>query len=262
VIEVQNDASASIADLVAAVDGLLGASTYTFLDTGTIGSDAIKVGLIYKPSVVEPLGDFAILDSSVDPSFIDTLSRPVLAQSFAELATGEVFTVAVNHLKSKGSGCDALGDPDVGDGQGNCNLTRRDAASAEQRWLASDPTGSGDPDVLLIGDFNAYALEDPITLLTGSGYVNLIAEFVDDDAYSYVFEGQSGYLDHALASSDLAAQVTSAVEWHINADEPRFLDYNLEFNPPSAYRPDAFRSSDHDPLLVGLNLGRQSGCGQ
>jgi predicted extracellular nuclease len=261
-IELQNDASASIADLVAGVDELLGASTYAYVDTGTIGTDAIKVGLIYKPSAVEPLGDYAILDSSVDPSFIDTLSRPVLAQTFTELATGEVFTVAVNHLKSKGSACDAADDPDAGDGQGNCNLTRRAAASAEQQWLAGDPTGSGDPDVLLIGDFNAYALEDPIVLLTGSGYVNLIAKFVGDGAYSYVFDGQSGYLDHALSSSELMGQVTSAVEWHINADEPRFLDYNVEFNPPSAFQPDAFRSSDHDPLIVGLNLGQERGCGQ
>jgi predicted extracellular nuclease len=78
-------------------------------------------------------------------------------------------------------------------------------------------------------------------------------------AYSYVFEGQSGYLDHALASAELATQVTSAVEWHINSDEPRFLDYNLELNPAGAFQPNAFRSSDHDPLLVGLTLGAPAG---
>jgi predicted extracellular nuclease len=254
-LELQNDASASIADLVAGLDVLLGTGTYRYLDTGTIGTDAIKVGVIYKPTKVEPLGGFALLDTSVDPGFIDTLNRPVLAQSFTERATGEVFTLAVNHLKSKGSACDDVGDPDAGDGQGNCNLTRRAATEAERRWLATDPTGSGDPDVLLLGDFNAYAMEDPITQLTASGYENLIAESIGAGAYSFVFEGQSGYLDHALASTELAAQVTSALEWHINADEPRFLDYNLEFNPPGAFQPNAFRSSDHDPLLVGLSLG-------
>ncbi len=68
-----------------------------------------------------PVGDFEILDSADDPRFIDTKSRPVLAQTFEVNATGARFTVAVNHLKSKGSDCIDVGDPDTGDGQGNCN---------------------------------------------------------------------------------------------------------------------------------------------
>jgi predicted extracellular nuclease len=115
------------------VDGLnaaLGAGTYDYIDTGTIGTDAIKVGLIYRPGAVTPVGSHAILDSTVDPRFIDTKSRPVLAQTFEENATGAVFTVAVNHLKSKGSACTDVGDPDAGDGQGNCNGTRTLAAEA------------------------------------------------------------------------------------------------------------------------------------
>jgi predicted extracellular nuclease len=257
-IELQNDDGAAIRDLLAGLDASVGRQAYAFVDTGTIGTDAIKVGILYKRARVRPLGAFAILDSSVDPEFIDTLSRPVLAQSFEEVATGEVFTLAVNHLKSKGSACNAAGDPDAGDGQGNCNRTRLAAAQAELRWLATDPTGSGDPDVLLVGDFNAYAQEDPIVAITASGYENLIARDLGTAGYSYIFEGRSGYLDHALASSELAAQVRSAVEWHINADEPRFLDYNLEFNPPNLFQPNAFRSSDHDPLVVGLELGAPS----
>jgi uncharacterized protein len=257
-IELQNDGGAAIRDLLAGLNASVGRETYAFVDTGTIGSDAIKLGILYKLARVRPVGGFAILDSSVDAEFIDTLNRPVLAQSFEEVATGEVFTLAVNHLKSKGSACNAEGDPDAGDGQGNCNLTRLAAAEAELRWLATDPTSSGDPDVLLVGDFNAYAKEDPIAALTAGGYENLIARELGTGGYSFIFEGQSGYLDHALASSELAAQVSSAVEWHINADEPRFLDYNLEFNPPNLFQPNAFRSSDHDPLVVGLELGARS----
>ena len=111
-----------------------------------LARDAIKVALIYKPATVTPLGGFEILDSSDDANFNDTKNRPALAQTFVEIASGERFTVAVNHLKSKGSDCVSLGDPDMGDGQGNCNLTRTSAATAEVNWLATDPTGSGDPD--------------------------------------------------------------------------------------------------------------------
>jgi hypothetical protein len=245
---------------------MLGAGTYAAIDTGVIGTDAIRVGLIYKPAKVAPVGAFQILDSSDDPRFIDTRSRPVLAQTFEDLATGARFTVAVNHLKSKGSACADIGDPDTGDGQGNCNLTRKAAAQALVDWLATDPTGSGDRDYLIIGDLNSYAQEDPIDAVragaddtpgTADDYTNLIAKYLGTDAYSFVFDGQSGYLDHALASPTLAAQVTGASEWHINADEPDILDYDTSFKPPAQdaiYEPNEYRSSDHDPVIVGLDL--------
>jgi predicted extracellular nuclease len=255
-----------LADIVAGLNDLLGADTYDYIDTGVIGTDAIRVGLIYKPAMVEPVGDFEVLDSSVDSRFIDTKSRPVLAQTFEEIATGARITVAVNHLKSKGSDCNDLGDPDNRDGQGNCNLTREAAAQALVDWLATDPTGSGDRDYLILGDLNSYAKEDPIDAIlagpddtagTADDYTNLISAYQGTYAYSYVFDGQSGYLDHALASPTLVSQVTGATDWHINADEPDLLDYDTSFKPPAQdaiYEPNAYRSSDHDPVVVGLNL--------
>ena len=57
---------------------------YASIDTGVIGTDAIRVGLIYRTDKVAPVGDFKILNSAVDPRFIDTRSRPVLAQTFEE----------------------------------------------------------------------------------------------------------------------------------------------------------------------------------
>jgi hypothetical protein len=202
----------------------------------------------------------------VDPRFVDTKSRPALAQTFEEVGTGARFTVAVNHLKSKGSDCLDLGDADAGDGQGNCNRTRTLAAQALVDWLATDPTGSGDRDVLILGDLNSYAKEDPIdaviagaddALGSADDYTNLIARFQGTYAYSYVFDGQAGYLDHGLASATLNGQVTGAADWHINADEPDILDYDTSFKPPAQdalYEPNAFRSSDHDALVVGLDL--------
>ncbi len=246
---------AALQDLVNGLNAVAGAGTYAYIDTGTIGTDAIKVAFIYQPAAVTPSGLHAILDSSVDPTFLDTYNRPVLAQTFTDNATGAVFTVAVNHLKSKGSDCDALGDPDTGDGQGNCNLTRTDAATALVNWLATDPTSSGDTDFLIIGDLNSYAMEDPITAITTGGYTNLISTFMGpDDAYSYVYYGQAGYLDHALANGTLAAQVTGTAAWHINADEPAALDYNDYNQPAGLYNPDPYRASDHDPVMIGLAL--------
>ena len=257
--------------IVAGLNDMFGPGTYDYIDTGTIGTDAIKVGLIYKPAKVAPVGAYKILDSTVDPRFIDTRSRPVLTQTFVELATGERFTVAVNHLKSKGSACADIGDPDTGDGQGNCNLTRKAAAEALVDWLETDPTGSGDPDFLIMGDLNSYAQEDPIDAVkagsddtpgTGDDYTNLIAKFQGTHAYSFVFDGQAGYLDHALSTATMTAQVTGATEWHINADEPDLLDYDTSFKPPeqdAIFEPNAYRSSDHDPVVIGLQLASGAG---
>jgi len=250
--------------IVPGLNDLLGPGTYAAIDTGVIGIDAIKVGLIYKPASVTPLGGYQILDSSDDPRFDSTLNRPALAQTFQDLATGARFTVVINHLKSKGSACP--GDPDIFDGQGNCNQTRKAAAQALVDWLATDPTGSGDPDFLIMGDLNSYAQEDPIDAIeagpdgsagNADDYRNLVAHYLGPYAYSFVFDGQAGYLDHALASPHLVGQATGAAEWHINADEPDLLDYDTSFKPPAQdalYEPNAYRSSDHDPLVVGLNL--------
>lgn len=266
-IEIENHPDdVPTADLVSGLNNVMGAGTYDYIATGAIGSDAIRVAFIYKPASVSPVGSFAVLDSSVDPRFLDDFNRPVLAQTFQENATGEIVTVAVNHLKSKGSPCDVVGDPDTGDGSGNCNLTRKAAAEALVDWLATDPTGSGDADFLIIGDLNSYDKEDPIdvilqgaddTLGTGDDYSDLLLQLIGENAYSYVFDGQLGYLDHALANQALLSEVTGTTVWHINADEPDLIDYDTSFKQDAQdaiYAPDAYRSSDHDPVIVGLNL--------
>jgi predicted extracellular nuclease len=264
-MEIENDGygpNSAIQDLVNGLNDAAPAGTsYAFVDPGLpeVGTDEIAVGIIYRVETVAPVGPTAILDSSVDPRFLDTKNRPTFAQTFEQLATGGVLTLAVNHLKSKGSDCLDVGDPDTGDGQGNCNLTRTAAAEALVDWLATDPTGSGDPDFLIMGDMNAYAMEDPIAAITSAGYTDLADAFIGaDEAYSYVFDGQSGYLDHALGSADLFPQVTGVAEWHINTDEPRVLDYNVEFKTPhqvdSLYDPGPYRASDHDPVVIGLSL--------
>jgi uncharacterized protein len=258
--------------IVAGLNAMPGADPYAYINTGVIGTDAIRVGLIYRPSKVVPIGGFQILDSTDDPRFIDTRSRPALAQTFEELATGARFTVIVNHLKSKGSSCADIGDPDVGDGQGNCNQTRLAAAQALVDWLATDPTGSGDPDFLIVGDLNSYAQEDPIDAIkagsddaagTGDDYTNLIFQYQGTYAYSFTFDAQAGYLDHALANSSLAAQVEGAEDWHIDSDEPDVVDYDTSFKGPNQealYEPNPYRASDHDPVIVGLGLGLNTTC--
>ena len=260
-MEIENDGYgeySAIQDLVNGLNEVVGAGTYAFVDPGIpqIGTDEIAVGLLYKPARVTMIGGTAILDSSIDPEFLDDENRPPLIQTFEQLDSGERFTVAVNHLKSKGSDCDDIGDPDTGDGQGNCNLTRTAAAEALTQYMATFPTGVADPDFLIIGDLNSYGMEDPIMAIKDAGYSSLIDAYIGTDAYSYQFYGQSGVLDQALAAAHLTEQISGATIWHINADEPEAMSYS-GYNQPDLYAPDPYRSSDHDPVLIGLDLKPQ-----
>lgn len=254
----------AIAYLVDRLNAVDGAGTWAFIDadarTGQVdalGSDAIKVGMLYKPGAVTPVGTTGALNSVefVNGGDPDPRNRPALAQAFRDNDTGGTFVAVANHLKSKGSACSV---PDAGDGQGNCNAVRVRSAQLLAQWLGTDPTGTGDDDVLILGDLNSYAEEDPITTLEAAGYTNLIEALNGRDAYSYVFDGQWGYLDHALGSASIRSQVTGVADWHINADEPSVLDYNTEFKTPAQvaglYAPNEFRISDHDPVVVGLSL--------
>jgi len=259
-MELENDGFASdsaIADLVSQLNISLGEGTYNYvsIDQAGIGGDAITVGLIYKPANVALVGD--AVTSNQSP--FDYGNRQPLVQTFKEIATNEELTIAVNHFKSKGSCGSASGNnADQGDGQGCWNELRTQAGSALAAWLNTNPTGSVDSDFLIIGDLNAYGKEDPINAITDSNYHNLVADHMGNAGYSYSFGGEIGYLDHALASNDLARQVVDTTVWHINADEPRIFDYNTEFKSPEQlsnyFAESAYRASDHDPVIVSLNL--------
>lgn len=252
-IEVENDGdgpNSAIAELVDRLNAEVGAGTYDYIRdpaTGT-GTDEIKVGFIYQLESVTPVGS-ALSDTDA------IYNRLPVAQTFVLNSNGETFTPVVNHFKSK-SGTGTGADADQGDGQGAFNAQRTQQAEALLGFVNELKTSTGDSDLLVMGDLNAYGEEDPIDVLRSGGLVDELGRFTEDP-YSFVFGGQSGRLDHALATSSLNGQVSDVTEWHINADEPRILDYNLEFKgsgqSPDLYTSTPYRSSDHDPVVIGLN---------
>jgi predicted extracellular nuclease/phosphodiesterase/alkaline phosphatase D-like protein len=241
---------------------------YSYVPTGLIGSDAIKVGLIYNNLAVAASGTSRVLDTT---AFTDPLAsgtpknRPALAQTFRELASGETVNVVVNHLKSKGA-TDATGaDLDQRDGQSAFNATRTAAAARLLEWIQSNPTGNGDPDWVVLGDLNAYAKEDPIQVFEAAGYRNALPSFTDEPPSSYAFftpVDMSGALDHMLISPSLVPQAIAASDWSINAAEAAFRDYNRDTNSNGNadvrdfFTADPYRTSDHDPVMLDLDLGR------
>ncbi|MEP0174009.1 MAG: ExeM/NucH family extracellular endonuclease [Paraglaciecola sp.] len=263
-MEIENNGfteGSAIYDLVSAINDIMGSGTYSIVNPGTtVGTDAITVALIYRSSVVSLTGATQVLNSDNSISdddgvlFVDTKNRPAVAQEFTLLENNESIVVSVNHLKSKGSSC-GTGDDDATTGQGNCNLTRTRAAQALSAFLTEQFPEKA---TLIIGDLNSYAKEDPIVALEDAGYTNLINYFNGDEAYSYSFDGLVGYLDHALGNEAALDKVVDVTEWHINADEPIALDYNFEYKSDTQiinyYADDAYRMSDHDPVIIALQL--------
>ncbi|MFK4836362.1 ExeM/NucH family extracellular endonuclease [Microbacterium sp. ZW T2_14] len=251
-LEIENNGTA-VQALADALNAKVGAGTYVPVTTGVIGTDAIATAIIYKQASVAPVGAHLLMTSAVDPTWSDERNRPGLTQRFASTETGEEFVVSVNHLKSKGSAC--AESPDLGDGQGNCSAVRTAAAKALTTWL--NTTVAPDGRAIVIGDLNSYDHEDSIDAFVAGGFTDLEKQFNGEHAYSYVFDGQLGYLDYALAQPALLADVSGVSAWHINADEPSLIDYDMSFKLPAQdalWAPDPYRSSDHDPVIVGLNL--------
>ncbi len=258
-MEIENDGFGEFSALSSLVNALNAATSegeYAFVDFAVeqVGSDAITTALIYRKDKVEENGLAAINDQGA----FAYGNRAAIAQTFKHLATDEVLTVAVAHLKSKGGCGSAQGlDADQNDGQACYNATRIAGANEFASWLASHPTGVNDEDIIIVGDMNAYAMEDPIQAFASAGFANVLPTLDGDNlSYSYNFQGRLGSLDHALASPSLMAKVVAATDWHINADEPRVLDYNLEFKSQnlqtSLFADHPYRASDHDPVVVAI----------
>ncbi|NMH60390.1 ExeM/NucH family extracellular endonuclease [Alteromonas ponticola] len=259
-MEIENDgfgADSAIAQLVDALNAEYGETTYQFVDLGgPVGTDQITVGIIYKPATVEPVDAAKVLTASNSPvdgngALFDTSrNRPSVAQLFAHGDSGQQFVVDVNHFKSKGSSCGA-GDDDNATGQGSCNLTRTRAAQGVSQWLASEYP---ETPVLLLGDLNSYAMEDPIQVLADAGYADTARMVIGEKAYSYTFRGEAGTLDYLMADSTAQAWLVDATEWHINTDESLAFDYNEENKPTDWLNQLVYRASDHDPVIATFSL--------
>jgi predicted extracellular nuclease len=270
-MEIENgDDGAALQSLVDALNAHALGAPWARVETptGAGGGDAIRVAMIYRPSRVALLGPPRADHNPVH-------NRPPLAQAFASRDGAARFTVIASHFKSRR--CDGAGgaDRDRGDQQGCWSHRRLLQARALARFAGTVARESGVADTLLVGDFNAYAREDPPMALAAAGFADQAARF-DPGGWSYVFDGASGRIDGVFANAAMASHVTSVATWHVNADEPSLLDYAFTWRAPAAaseasapssvvappWTPTPWRASDHDPVVVGLRGYplRQSCC--
>jgi hypothetical protein len=252
----QANPDAAVNELIAKLN-TLGVGAYAIVPTpaavydatNPVGTDTdIKSGMIYRTSAVMTVGA-SLTDTAAAAG---TYSRAPIAQTFQSRANGARFTVVVNHFRSKICASGTTGeDNDQSTGQACFNARRRIQAQAVAGFI-NNTLAPIDPDVINVGDFNAYAQEDPIDVFRAAGFVDVLANAPGQS--TLVFSGQSGRIDHALATPSFASQITGGTIWQINAEEPDVFDYNTESKPDDRYAPTPYRSADHNPILVGLNL--------
>lgn len=245
------DRDEALSILVEALNADAGSDVWEFVpspDASELPSvsaqDVIRNAFIYKKAAVEPIGDSRVLDT---PAFSN--ARQPLAQEFQVVGASSSFIAIVNHFKSKGSGSGA--DADQNDGQGASNASRVAQAEALVTFSSDLQTELGTDEVFLIGDFNAYTMEDPSVVITDAGYVDQGSK---TGQYSYSFSGQSGSLDHVYASEAADAKVTGVDIWNINSGESIAKEYSrYNYNATNFYDTSVYRSSDHDPVIVGYS---------
>lgn len=254
--EIENSASfgkdrdVAVGTLVDALNADAGAGTWQFVPTPAgagdqADEDVIRTAFIYRPAAVRPVGESVIHDVAVYD-----IARDPLAQAFEAVGGSSYsrFAVIVNHFKSKGSG------PDDGTGQGNSNPQRVAQAEELVRFADQMKTQLGTDRVFLSGDFNAYTREDPMQVMYDAGYTD-IGSAESPEEFTYLFGGRVGSLDHVLGSASAMQTVTGADVWDINSVEPVALEYSRHNNNATDfYEAGPFRASDHDPLVVGLDL--------
>lgn len=232
----------ALADLVAGLNAALGSKVWDYVRTPSALHDAaitdvITNAIIFKPAVVKPSGEARTI---IDETVWDIAREPI-AQTFKY---GKSFlTVVANHFKSK-SNSPADSTPETG--QDPYNGERVEQAESLLSFANSLSEGQKNA-VYLVGDFNSYAKEAPMKVFADAGWSDLLFTKARGQ-YTYTFDGELGSLDHVIASPAAAARVTGAGVWSINSPEWA----GREYFGTAAEAGTPYRSSDHDPIVVGV----------
>ncbi|WP_372729875.1 ExeM/NucH family extracellular endonuclease, partial [Nocardioides sp.] len=248
----ETDRDDALSSLVTALNAAAGTTRWAFAPSPSAADlpelaeqDVIRTAFIYNPNTVSLVGASQVLVGSAP--FHN--AREPLAQAFKPKGTPDSrkFAVIVNHFKSKGSGVND------GTGQGNANPDRIAQAQALVTFANEFAASKNTDKVFLTGDFNAYSMEDPMQVLYDAGFAKVASD--DPNEWSYSFGGQSGSLDHVLASPAAKAMVAGADIWSINSGESVAFEYSRHnYNATDFFEYNPFRASDHDPEIVGLNI--------
>ena len=219
--------------LVDAMNAMAKKEKYAYVSDGWDNQDMIACGYIYRKDRVRAYGEMV-------HGYADTASHyhyRLVAMGFEELSSGEKFVLNINHLRSKrGTGAES---------------NEKRMANVDSLLVMLDKIESeqifDDADLLLVGDYNAYAQEEPVQAIVRAGYEDLVVRD-DSTSYSYIYHSEAGCLDRVFASETMAKQVQKVAVYHLNAD----YFYSRGFK--RGLDDTIFRYADHDPVLISVKL--------
>ncbi len=225
------------AALVAKMNELAGSDAFAFVDNGLEdASNQASVGFIYRKSKVALTDKPAYFPYST--SYM-TWYRRLIIREFMEISSGEKFAVSVNHFKSKVSSWQTTQNYNVS------NLVNGLDHIVNNDVFATDR-------ILILGDFNSYTHEKTDQTVISAGYQDVLPHSNPLTDYSYVYKGETGYLDRAFASNDLVEYIVDVQPYHLNTDASKRLGYSYTVDSKYAL----YRYADHDPILVGLQFDK------
>lgn len=220
--------------LVDAMNAMAKKDKYAYVSDGWDNQDMIACGYIYRKDRVRAYGE--MVHGYADTT--DHYHYRLIAMGFEELSSGEKFVLNINHLRSKrGTAAESNEKRMV---NVDSLLVMLDRIESEQIF--------DDADILLVGDYNSYAQEEPVQTIVRAGYEDMVVR-EDSTSYSYVYYSEAGCLDRVFASETMAKQVQKVAVYHVNAD----YFYSRGFK--RGLDDTMFRYADHDPILISVKLG-------
>ena len=248
----------ALVDAIAAAGG----PDYEFFDvapadgsSGGIPGGNIRNAYLYNPDRVR-LVSYTSLTPDVladlrvsEPNAFDGTRDPLMATfSFR----GRTFTVINNHLTSRFGSTPVFGGPQpfvqAGEAEreaqvGALNEVTDRLTSYRTFWYRWKYDTSFRGRIIVLGDLNTFEFTNDLKeILPGTGrsrvLTNLVSKVDDDDAYTFIFEGNSQALDHVFVTRNLKRNAELDIV-HVNVDFPRV---------------DSTVGSDHEPLVASLEL--------
>ncbi|GGA29480.1 endonuclease/exonuclease/phosphatase family protein [Okeania sp. KiyG1] len=215
----------------------------TFITDGASGGQPggnIRTAFLYNPDRVGLVdGSVQTIGDQDSGSAFDGARLPLVADFEFN---GQEVSVVSNHFSSKGGSAPILGveqpfDTRQEDTSVNGSLDERQAqANAVQGFVADTLTADSNANLVVLGDFNEFEFVSPLNTLE-QNLTNLTETLPENERYSFIFQGNSQSLDHILVSDRLNEGAEFDIV-HVNSE---FAETNQ-------------RASDHDPLIVSLNL--------
>jgi predicted extracellular nuclease len=251
------DASQSYSALIQAIQAA-GGPSYAFTDIapennedGGAPGGNIRVGFLYNSERVtladKPKGGARTAVSygkdglSVNPGRISPeddafdSSRKPLAAEFE--FRGERVVVINNHFNSKGGDEAPYGAVQPLPETLGSEVQRHKIAALVNGFVENIMKKDKKAHVVVLGDLNDFPFSRTLEIMKGDELTNLVESLPANDRYSYIYQGNSQTLDHVLVNHRLA-----------QAAELDIVHMNADYNKANG------RVSDHDPLLVQLDL--------